>query len=89
MSSNVIGLLILYVLLLLGVIKLKWIEKLANLLLKNLSFFFIVPGVTILGVLPLMKDNWWKILIIVVLTTIIVMGVVGKMMELLIKKDNG
>lgn len=83
------GLLILYVLLLLGVIQLRWIEKIATFLLKNLSFFFIVPGVTILGVLPLMKDNWWKILIIVVLTTIIVMGVVGKVMELLIKKDNG
>lgn len=44
LPSSIIGMLILTLLLKLGWVKLGWVERLSQLLISNLGFFFVPPG---------------------------------------------
>lgn len=67
----VIGMLILFLMLYIGILKVNTIEFLSELLLFNLAFFFIPPGVGILGSMDKLAGNWLKLLAIIFLTTVI------------------
>lgn len=49
LPGNVLGMLLLFALLLLGVIPLKWLEDGASLLLKHMAFFFIPIAVGLMA----------------------------------------
>lgn len=69
--GSVIGMLLLFITLLFGGIKLTKIEKTANLLLNNLSLFFVPAGVGLLVKFSLIKNDFINILIVLISTTII------------------
>ena len=48
LPSSIIGMLILTLLLKLGWVKLGWVERLSQLLISNLGFFFVPPGVALI-----------------------------------------
>lgn len=86
--GSVIGMLLLLVFLELKVIHVAMIDNVGNFLLKNLAFFFIVPGVSLLQFLPMLSKSWWKIALISIISTVIVMTVTGIVLQLLLKKDH-
>ena len=80
--GNVIGMLILLVALSTGIIKLEAVEEISQKLLDNLPVFFIPAGVGIIASFVLLKTSGIQIGIIIFLTTVIIMGVTGKIVDI-------
>ena len=86
--GSVIGMVILLLLLEFKVIKLKHIEKVGSFLLDNLAFFFIPATVSIMKSYGIIKNQWWQLMIICFVSTIVVFGVTGFIMEKFLGKEN-
>ncbi len=84
--GSVIGMVLLFVCLCSGIMKVEMIEDLSVFILNNLAFFFVPMGVGLLAYLDILKANWLQILLIVILTTIIVLVVTGLTVQLLTGK---
>lgn len=85
LPSSIIGMLILTLLLKLGWVKLGWVERLSQLLISNLGFFFVPPGVALILYLNVIKENWLSIMMATVVSTVLVLVVTGHMHQLVIK----
>ena len=85
LPSSIIGMLILTLLLKLGWVKLGWVERLSQLLIFNLGFFFVPPGVALILYLNVIKENWLSIMMATVISTVLVLVVTGHMHQLVIK----
>lgn len=85
LPSSIIGMLILTLLLKLGWVKLGWVERLSQLLISNLGFFFVPPGVALILYLNVIKENWLSIMMATVISTVLVLVVTGHMHQLVIK----
>ena len=82
LPGNVIGMLLLFILLLTGLIKLKDIEKVSDFLLSNLTVLFIPAGVGIMKYYNLLQGRLADFLIVVVLTTVLVMVFTGHTVQI-------
>ena len=85
LPSSIIGMLLLTLFLKLGWVKLKWVEHLSELLIANLGFFFVPPGVALILYLDLIKAQWFPIVTATVVSTLLVLVVTGQMHQLVIK----
>ena len=80
LPSSIIGMLLLTLFL-----KLGWVERLSQLLIANLGFFFVPPGVALILYLDLIKAQWFPIVTATVVSTLLVLVVTGQMHQLVIK----
>ncbi len=87
--GNIIGMLLLFLSLCTGLIKLEMIEDITKFLLDHLAFFFIPAGVGLISCISIVKDNWISITFICVITTIIVTVVTGHTVQLIKRGRNG
>jgi len=71
--GSILGIIVIFALLKLNVIKLTWIERGANLLLAELLLFFIPSAVGIMKYFPLLESDGIRILAVVIFSTFIVM----------------
>lgn len=69
--SSLISMILLFIFLLCGVIKIKQIEDVANFLLTNMAFFFIPAGVSIITSFPVIQDKIFSLIAVTILCTII------------------
>lgn len=81
----VYGMAYLLIALMLGIIKVEKIEDTGNLLLENLAFLFVLPGLALIKKLDTLKDVLLPILIICIVSTIIGMIITAKTVQLLQK----
>ncbi|HWQ44146.1 MAG TPA: CidA/LrgA family protein [Methanosarcina barkeri] len=86
--GNVVGMLILFLGLYTGIIKLKMIGKISDFLLDNLAFFFLPAGVSLITCFSLLEGKWTAILEVSLLSTVITLGVTGLIVEF-VKKSLG
>ena len=86
--GSIVGMLLLLFLLYFKIINLKLIENVSTLILANMGIFFIPPTMRILDLMHLIKGDFIKIIILMMLTTFITMGVTGKIVDVLIKVMN-
>ncbi len=87
--GSVFGLALLFVLLSTGVLKKAAIREVSKFLLTNMSFFFIPSGVAILAYYKQVEAVAVPLLLIIVFSTIIVLGVTGQsaqLVQFLVKK---
>lgn len=84
--SSIIGMLLLLILLKTNIVKLKHIEGVANVLVKNIGFFFIAPGIAVMMYFDLIQSQFWQIVVSTVVSTIIVLVVTGWSYQLADKK---
>jgi len=82
---GLIGMVILYLGLSVGVVSLGEIDFISNLSLKHMSFFFIPLAVGIITSLTLIDGIIIELLIIILITTVLVMGVTSKVVDLVLK----
>ena len=75
--SSIIGMVLLTFLLKIKLIKLSWVEGIADLLTKNLAFFFIPPGVAIMVYFNVLENAFWPIVIAAFGSAAIVLVVTG------------
>ena len=89
LPGNVVGLLLLLLLLAVGVVKLSWIERAADLLLGHLSLFFVPAAVAVIGrrdVLAPALVALLAVVVIVVVSTLVVMAVTGHVAQSLLPR---
>lgn len=70
--GSVIGIILLFILLQIGIVKVEMIEELCQFLLSNMSFFFIPAGVGLITAFAVLKGKWIPFLIIIVFSTCLV-----------------
>jgi holin-like protein len=84
--GTVLGMLLMFFLLSLEILKLNQIEKAANILLINMAIFFLPPGIKLINSLEVLKGNWIKFIFIAVITTLLTMVVTGKVVDFFIRR---
>ena len=85
LPSSIIGMLLLTACLQLKWIRLRWVEGIANFLVKNLGFFFIPPGVALMLHLNVIKAQLLPIIVASAVSTVVVIVVTGWIHQLVRK----
>lgn len=75
--SSIIGMLALTAALKLRLVRLFWVDKIADFLTKNLGFFFVPAGVGLMRCLGVIADEWLPIVVASVVSTVIIIAVTG------------
>lgn len=84
--GSIIGIIILFLLLKIGIIKIDKVEDISNFLLDNMAIFFIPAGVSLIQSLDIISSNIIVLAITIIISTILVMGVTGIVVEKMIKR---
>lgn len=82
LPGNVIGMMILFFLMILGIVKLKDIEKVSDFLLDNLTFFFIPAGVGIMKYYNLLQGKVVEFIALIFISTVLVMVFTGHTIQI-------
>ncbi len=85
--SSIIGMLLLTILLATGVVKLSWVKPATDLLIGNLAFLFVPAGVGLMLYLHIFREEWLSIGVSAIVSTFLVMAVVGFTYQKLKKKQ--
>ncbi|MBT2574148.1 antiholin-like murein hydrolase modulator LrgA [Bacillus sp. ISL-51] len=75
--ASVVGLVLLFVLLCLKVIKLEQVETLGTSLTSLIGFLFVPSGISVMNSLGVMQQYGVQIALVILLATIILLGVTG------------
>lgn len=86
--GSIYGMVILFLALKSGVLKLSRIEDAADLLLSVMPIFFIVPTVGIMDSFGMIKHALAEILVVCVVSTMVVMAVTGWVSQAIMKRDD-
>ncbi|MGL4997737.1 MAG: CidA/LrgA family protein [Cetobacterium sp.] len=84
--GTILGMFILLTLLITKVLKIKQIEKTTNTILSSMLFLFLPPAVKLLNYIDILKDSFFRVIFLIVLTTVITMAVTGSVVNFLIKR---
>jgi holin-like protein len=88
LPGSIIGMILLFICLISGILKLEMIEEISKFLLDHLAFFFIPAGVGLLAYVGILKENLMPILVICFITTFLVMIVTGWTVQLIKERLN-
>lgn len=84
--GNVLGMILLFILLLTGGIKLEWINTASSLLLRHLLFFFIPITVGMMTLGKIFINNGFSLIIILIVSCAVGMVVTGGLSQLFAEK---
>lgn len=87
--GSIYGMILLFILLCCGVVKLSQIKETGNFLIDIMPMLFIPSAVGIVSQLDQLKSIWIQIIIITIVTTFIVMGVTGLVTQAIIRMKKG
>lgn len=85
--ASIYGMVLLFLCLQTGLIKLGQIEETADLLLNVMPIFFISPTVSLMSSIGVIKDSLAAILVICVVSTAVVMAVTGLVSQAVIRHE--
>ena len=77
LPSSILGMLLLTLMLKLRILRLEWVQGLADFLVANIGFFFVPPGVAIMLYFDIIKAQFWPIVISTAVSTVLVLAVTG------------
>lgn len=80
--SSIIGMLLLTAALKAKLVRLLWVDRVSDFLVKNLGFFFVPAGVGIMSRLGLIAEQWVPIVGATVISTIIIIAVTGRVHQI-------
>jgi holin-like protein len=88
--GSIIGMLLLFIALLIGVIKLGHVEDVSHFFLKNMGFFFIPLGVSLIDSYVDIKPILWQVTLLLVISNILVMGITARVVEwVMLRRSSG
>lgn len=82
--GSIVGIILLFILLQLKVIKLEKIEEVSNFLLNNMAVFFIPAGVSLINSIDIISKNLVVLLITIIVSTVLVMSITAVVVEKMI-----
>lgn len=77
LPSSILGMLLLTLFLKLKVVRLEWVQGLADFLVANIGFFFVPPGVAIMLYFDVIKAQLWPIIVATLVSSVLVLAVTG------------
>lgn len=80
--SSIIGMLLLTVALKLRAVRLMWVDRVSDFLVRNLGFFFVPAGVGLMRCLGLIKAEWLPIVVSAVVNTFVILAVTGRVHQI-------
>ncbi|PNZ27653.1 murein hydrolase regulator LrgA [Staphylococcus petrasii] len=86
MPASVIGLVLLFILLCTGIVKLGQVEKVGTALTDNISFLFVPAGISVINSLPLLSQHPILILLLIIISTLLLLVCVGFVSQLFVTK---
>lgn len=75
--SSIVGMVMLTCSLQAGIVKERWVARIADLLVKNIGFFFIPAGVGLMECYGLISSQWVPIVMATVVSTVLIIIVTG------------
>lgn len=69
--GSLIGMILLFIFLLIGVIKVDSINEVSKFFIENMGIFFVPGAVAILNKLEVINEIWWKLVIIILASFVI------------------
>lgn len=75
--SSIIGMLLLTASLKMRLIKIHWVDRTADMLVKNIGFFFVPAGVGLMRCLGLVSEQWLPIVGASVISTFLIIATTG------------
>jgi len=81
--GNVIGMILLFLALCSGVIKINMIEEVSEFFLNHLAFFFVPAGVALITCMNVLKGSVIKLLATIFITTVIVLASTGLTIQIM------
>ena len=85
--ASIYGMVLLFLSLQTGVLKLSQIEETADLLLGVMPIFFISPTVSLMSSIGGIKDSLVGVFVICIVSTMVIMAVVGLVSQAIIRRD--
>ena len=85
--GNVIGMVLLFASLQAKIVKPESVEKVSGFLTKNMTIMFLPPSIGLIASYKILGNNIVTIVLAIVVSTMLVLAVVGKMMDKLDKTD--
>lgn len=79
--GSVIGMILLFFALHFSWIRIKQVNEVGTWLTDNMGIFFVPAGVGLMSNFGVLANTWWQLLIIMAVTTILMMGFVGKVVQ--------
>ena len=86
--ASIYGFILMFVLLQLGIIREDSVKETGSFLIEIMPLMFIPGAVGILDSWPQMKDSWHILIFIVMITTVLVMAVAGKVTDWMISRED-
>lgn len=83
--ASVIGMILLFLCLVLGILKIEHIQEKADFLLGNMAFFFVPAGVSIINYFDLLKSAAIQIVIICAVSTVVTFAVTAYSVKLTVR----
>ncbi|MCM1294166.1 MAG: CidA/LrgA family protein [Muribaculaceae bacterium] len=76
-AGSIYGLVLLFIALVTGVVKLSWVADVADWLHGVMPLFFVAPAVAVIDVWPEIADVWWKLVLLLIAAYVITMIATG------------
>ncbi len=86
-AGSIYGLVLLFLSLVIGLVKLSWIEDIANWLHNVMGLFFIAPAVAVIDIWADISDIWWILVLLLVVAYLVTMITTGITADALINKS--
>ena len=83
--ASVIGMILLFICLLTGVLKIEYIQEKADFLLENMAFFFVPAGVSIINYFDVLESTWIQLVVICVISTVVTFAVTAWSVKLTVR----
>lgn len=79
--GSVIGMILLFLALQFNWVRVEQVDDVGTWLTDNMGIFFVPAGVGLMSNFGVLANTWWQLLIIMAVTTILMMGFVGKIVQ--------
>lgn len=87
MPDSVIGLVLLFIALCTGIVKLGQVESVGTALTNNISFLFVPAGISVINSLPILSQSPVLIILLIIISTILLLISTGFASQLLVTKS--
>lgn len=87
MPASVIGLVLLFIALCTGIVKLGQVESVGTALTINISFLFVPAGISVINSLPILSKSPVLIILLIIISTILLLISTGFASQLLVTKS--
>lgn len=86
-AGSIYGLVLLFLALVTGVVKLAWVEDVASWLHSIIGLFFIAPAAAVIDIWGDISNIWWQLVLLLIIAYVVTMITTGVTADRMIKDD--